>query len=393
MPAKRGYAQMAQAAWLNAARLRGYLVVAAVVQAAALLFLLATAQGMLDRNGNLIGTDFLAFKTAGNLIAAGLSPYDTGTLIAAQRTIFASPTGYTAFFYPPPFLLFCRPLAELGYLPALAVWLAVTGAAYALAVRAWLGRLPAVALLAFPPVLLTITHGQTAFLVSALLGGGLWLVARGKPGWGGVLIGLAIIKPQFGVLVPIALIAAREWRAIVAAGLSASVLAGAATAVFGLDLWAEWWAVSRPAQDAMASGVIGFAKMQSLFSAARLAGLSTSVAYALQAVLGAGVAVVLAWRAWQRGLTPEVAALTLCGALLATPFVLDYDLALLAFPLVLLARGEVGRRDREIGVAAFIVAAFARPLASATGVAIAPWVLIGLFAVLAGRAGRAAAQA
>jgi len=116
---------MAQAAWLNAARLRGYLVVAAVVQVAALLFLLATAQGMLDRNGNLIGTDFLAFKTAGNLIAAGLSPYDTGTLIAAQRTIFASQTGYTAFFYPPPFLLFCRPLAELGYLPALAVWLAM----------------------------------------------------------------------------------------------------------------------------------------------------------------------------------------------------------------------------------------------------------------------------
>lgn len=384
---------MAQAAWLNAGRLRGYLVIAALVQVAVLLFLLATAQGMLDRNGNLIGTDFLAFKTAGNLIAAGLSPYDTDTLIAAQRTIFASPTGYTAFFYPPAFLLFCRPLAELGYLPALAVWLAVTGAAYALAVRAWLGRLPAVALLAFPPVLLTITHGQTAFLVSALLGGGLWLVARGRPGWGGVLIGLAIIKPQFGVLVPIALIAAREWRAIVAAGFSASVLAGAATAAFGLDLWAEWWAVSGPAQAAMASGVIGFAKMQSLFSAARLAGLSIPVAYALQAVLGAGVAVVLAWRAWQRGLTPEVAALTLCGALLATPFVLDYDLALLAFPLCVLARAAAGQWDRAIGVAAFIVAAFARPLALATGIAIAPWVLVALFVVLAEKAGRSVAQA
>lgn len=384
---------MARAVWLNEARLRGYGVVIAAVQVAVLLFLLTTAHGMLDRNGNLIGTDFLAFKTAGNLIATGGSPYDTGMLIAAQRTIFASPTGYTAFFYPPPFLLFCRPLAELGYLSALTAWLALTGGAYALAVRAWLGRLPVVALIGFPPVLLTITHGQTAFLVSALLGGGLWLVARGRPGWGGILIGLAIIKPQFGVLVPVALIAAREWRAVIAAAVSAAVLAGGATAAFGLELWVDWWAVSGPAQDAMASGVIGFAKMQSLFSAARLAGAPASTAYALQAALGVFVAAVVARCAWRSGLTVEVAALTLCGALLVTPFVLDYDLALLAFPLALLARAGVSGRDRLVGVAAFVVAAFARPLALASGLAVAPLVLVALFVVLAERAGRIANQA
>ena len=379
---------MAGAAFLNAARLRGYVLVIAAVQVAALLFLLVTAQGMVDRHGNLLGTDFLAFKTAGNLIAAGADPYDTRALIAAQRTIHASPGEYTAFFYPPPFLLFCRPLAGLGYLPALAVWLTLTGGAYALAVRAWLGRLPVAALLGFPPVLLTITHGQTAFLVSALLGGGLWLVARARPGWGGVLIGLAIIKPQFGVLVPLALIVAREWRAVTVAGLSAAVLAGAATAAFGPDIWGQWWGVSGQAQDAMAGGAIGFAKMQSLFSAARLAGASIPVAYVLQGMLGAAVAMAVMWRAWQRGFTLDVAALTLCGALLVTPFVLDYDLALLAFPLALLARGRNGQGARAVGAAAFIVAAFARPLAVATGLAIVPGVLAALFLVFWERTGR-----
>lgn len=377
---------MTEPGWLNGTRLRGYLVVFALVQCAALLFLLATADGLVDRNGHLIGTDFLAFKTAGDLIAAGANPYDVDALIAAQRRIFASPTGYTAFFYPPPFLLFCRPLAALGYLPALAVWLLLTGAAFALAVRAWFGRLPLAAFAAFPPVLLTITHGQTSFLVAALLGGGLWLVSRGRPGWGGVLIGLATIKPQFGILVPIALLAAREWRALFAAALSAGLLGGAATLAFAPGLWLDWWAISGPAQDAMASGVIGFAKMQSVFSGARLAGLSTPVAYALQAAIGLTVAVIVAWRGWRCGLTAELAALTLCGALLATPFVLDYDLVLLAFPLALLARGPADGRTRTLGVAAFAVAAFARPLAMASGVAIAPLVLMGLFAVLTQRA-------
>ena len=62
----------------------------------------------------------------------------------------------------------------MGYFPALAGWLVVTGAAWLAAVRGWFGALglkgPALLLvLAFPPVIVTLTHGQTSFLVAALL--------------------------------------------------------------------------------------------------------------------------------------------------------------------------------------------------------------------------------
>jgi hypothetical protein len=73
----------------------------------------------------------------------------------------------------------------------------------------------------------------------------------------------------------------------------------------------------------------------------------------------------------------------LAGAPLATPFVLDYDMVLTAFPLAFLfARArETGWSDWErITIAAtFAGAAFARPLAINLGVPIMPLLLAALF--------------
>ena len=63
---------------------------------------------------------------------------------------------------------------------------------------------------AFPAVLVNIGHGQNGFLTAALLGGALLLLDR-RPWLAGVLIGLLAYKPQFGVLIPIALLAGRRW--------------------------------------------------------------------------------------------------------------------------------------------------------------------------------------
>ena len=72
-------------------------------------------------------------------------------------------------------------------------------------------------------------------------------------------------------------------------------------------------------------------------------------------------------------------------ALLVTPFVLDYDLLLLAFPLAVLADNP--RPWEKAGaLAGFVLPALARPLAMNSGIAIAPLVLIVLFALLLRRA-------
>jgi len=376
-----------KAEWLEPGRVRGYLLLLALVNAGALAYLLLTQQDGVDANGFLIGTDFISFWTSGKMLLAGANVYDTAAHVAAQREFYAMPGEYTAFFYPPGFLLFVLPLGLLPYFPALAVWLGVTGAALLAAVRAWFRALglkgPALILVAaFPPVLVTLTHGQTSFLVAALLGGGLLLVER-RPWAAGVLIGLATIKPQFGLLVPLALLASGQWRTIASAGVTAVALAGFVALAFGPEVWTEWLAITRTAGAATADGNIGFAKMVSVFAGLSLLGVPAAAAMTVQAAVSLALAGAAVAASWRRAFSPGLAALGLAGAPLATPFVLDYDMVLTAFPLAYLfarARSEGFADWERITIAGvFAGAAFARPLAINAGVPIMPLLLAALF--------------
>jgi hypothetical protein len=385
-----GWDVLRKAEWLEPGRVRGYLLLLALVQVGVLVVQLATATNGVDANGFLIGTDFISFWTSGRMLHEGANVYDTAAHVAAQREFHAIPGEYTAFFYPPNFLPFVWPLGLLTYFPALGLWLTVTGAAFLTAVRAWFRELglkgPALVLVAaFPPVFVTLTHGQTSFLVAALLGGGLLLVER-RPWLAGVLIGLATIKPQFGLLVPIALLASGQWRTIASAGLTALVLAGCSALVFGPQVWADWLAITRTASTATADGNIGFAKMVSVFAGLSLIGVPAAAAMLVQGAVSLALAAAVMVAGWRRAVTPGLAALLLAGAPLATPFVLDYDMVLTAFPLAwLFARGRDGGFadwERITIAATFAGAAFARPLAINLGVPIMPLLLAALFVLV-----------
>lgn len=385
-----GWGALRTATWLGESRARGYLVLLALVNIAALAILLVTSKGGVDRNGFLIGTDFISFWTSGRMLVAGENVYNTLAHVTAQREFYTLAGEYTAFFYPPNFLPFVWPLGLLPYFPALAAWLVVTGAAWLASVRMWFRALglkgPGIVLIAaFPPVIVTLTHGQTAFLVGALLGAGLLLV-RDRPWLAGLLIGLATIKPQFGLLVPVALLASGQWRTIAGAGAAALGLAGLATLAFGPQVWTDWIAITQTASSATDSGTIGFAKMVSLFTGLRLIGVPSAAAMVVQAGVTLALVAAVAQASWRRDFTPGLAALVLAGAPLATPFVLDYDMILTAFPIAyLFARGRsegFADWERITILAVFAGAAFARPLAVSAGVPIMPWLLILLFVVV-----------
>jgi hypothetical protein len=126
--------------------------------------------------------------------------------------------------------------------------------------------------------------------------------------------------------------------------------------------------------------------MQSLFAAARLLGASVGVAFALQAALTLAVVGAVARASGRRRYDPGLAALMLTGALLATPFVLDYDMVLLAFPLIYLAATGFRSWEKLACAAAFVTPAFARPLAMEAGIPITPVVLAAVFVLLLRRA-------
>src|SRR5579863_9754443 len=103
--------------WLDAARAQRFVRVLFAVTLVAALAWIALARGGLDAEGKPLGTDFLSFWTAARLALSGQAgaPYDVAAHWAAQKAAFGEKVGYSAFFYPPIFLLIVAPLALLPY--------------------------------------------------------------------------------------------------------------------------------------------------------------------------------------------------------------------------------------------------------------------------------------
>src|SRR3546814_4826722 len=93
-----------------------------------------------------------------------------------------------------------------------------------------------VALLLAPASYINISGGQNGFLTGALLIGGLRLLGP-KPILAGICFGLLTVKPQLGILLPFALLASRQWTAIVVASVTAALLVGASALLFGWESW------------------------------------------------------------------------------------------------------------------------------------------------------------
>jgi hypothetical protein len=380
-----GFQAFRSGAWLTSERLRNYALILIAAYAVAIGALVATSHGGVDFMGRPVGTDFSNVWSAGRLALEGrpASAYDPAAQLAAQQAAFRRPDiPFYPWGYPPVFLLLAAALASLPYMVALLVWQAATLPAYLAVVRAMAGRREALmTALAFPPVFLTLTHGQNGFFTVGLIGGGLLLLDR-RPLVAGLLLGLAAYKPQYGLLLPLALVVSGRWRTLAAAALTVLVLAGAAMLVFGPTVWTAFaHSATFTRTVVLEEGGARFNKLQSAFAAVRLWGGPTALAYAAQAVVGLAVAAAVAWL-WRGSGDPRLkSAALLVGTLLATPYVLDYDLVLLGPAIALLVSTglEKGFRPYEISICAF---AFATPLVT-RGLAEATLVPLGLIATLA----------
>ncbi|MCI4677773.1 DUF2029 domain-containing protein [Rhodoblastus acidophilus] len=388
-----------EARWFDISRARAYVAILAAVQALGLIGLLLSARHGLDPRGEPIGTDFVSFWTAARLAMSGApaSVYDPAVHFAAQRAAFGGHFGWYAFFYPPVFLLYVLPLGALSYFGALVLWLGATLGAYVLALRQIaakpLGLLP---ILAFPAVLITLTHGQNAFLSTALFAGGAVLLER-RPVLAGLLLGAVCYKPQLAIFIPLALAAAGRWRAFFAFGVAALALAGLSYVVFGDAAWRAFFAETALARATLEQGLVEPGKMQSLFAALRLWGAPFQLAYVVQAPVSLAAAVSLVFLLRRTGDARMQIALTVVATLLATPFVLDYDFTLLALPLaVVLTRAlRTGFLPYEkiLLLAAYMLPGVARVLALYALLPLSPFVLALLFASMARRVSLEASRA
>ena len=377
-------------AWLTAARSRGYALILLVICTLAFLGWIAVSPGLIDPNGKPIGTDFSNVYAAGTLTWQGRSAdaYDPALQHKAEMVTFGGrDVPFYGWHYPPFFFAVAFLVAALPYGLGLALWLAASFATYLAALRAILPR-PETLLIAsaFPAVFINIGHGQNGFLTAALLGGALCLIDR-RPWLAGVLIGLLAYKPQFGVLIPIALVAGKRWRAIGAAAITTACLLTLSLVTLGDGVWhafAESTSFTRTI--VLEQGDTGWEKIQSIFSAVRMWGGGVQLAYAVQVALAIALAASLAWL-WQSDAAFELKAAALSlASLLATPYVLDYDLVVAGVAIAYFARLGLtaGFRDYELSLlaAAWLAPLLTRGVAQVTAIPLALPALLALYGLI-----------
>lgn len=393
-------------AWLTRERIRAYALIVLGLWLAVSAVWLALSPGLIDPNGKPIGTDFSSFYAAGAMALEGRAAdaYDMALHYARQKHMFGADTPYYGWLYPPIFLMVAAPLALMPYPLALAVWQGGTLLAFLAVIGAILrglrqpaaGRLWLLVALAFPAVFVNLGHGQNGLLTASLFGAAL-VALPARPAIAGVLFGLLAYKPQFGLLVPVALLAAGQWRTIAAAALTMIALAAIATLLFGTGIWPAFIVSTGIARTALLEqGDVGFEKLQSAFAAVRMWGGGVPLAYAVQTAvtLAAVGATALIWRA--RLDHAQKAAMLGVAALIASPHVLDYDLTLLGIAMAYIAASGLARgfRDGEITLlaVAWITPLIARGIAGASGIPLGFIVQIALLALVLRRAAADAAS-
>ena len=283
------------------------------------------------------GTDWLAFYGAARAYLDGRLAliFDAAAFTAYLNADFAwwlaQPVAFRPWVYPPSFLLLLVPFGGLSVAVSYILFELASGAALVAALFSASDRPQARRLVIASAFLCfgaadNVMQGQNGFLTAALLIGG-WRATRWSPLLGGVLLGVLTIKPQFYLLVPVALIAARQWKALAASILAAIALAAISAALFGIDAWLRWLDFAlHPGEwiaNARLFGTSWFAFLAGL-------GFSWKLAETGQMVVTAASAVVVYLSCRATMPRDQQLAILLAAMLIAAPHSSFYDTLLLA---------------------------------------------------------------
>jgi arabinofuranan 3-O-arabinosyltransferase len=288
-------------------------------------------------------SDFRVFWAAARLVLAGdaLAAFDLARL---EGEYGAPSEDWMPWLYPPGYLLLITPFGALPYAVAFLAMTLLSLAAMALAARPFAGGVTLVwaAITLAPAYLPTLIIGQNSLIWLAVLMAALAALRSGHGVLAGVLIGCLTLKPQLGVMIPFALLAAGQWRTIGAALVTTVGLALVPTLVLGAEYWPLLADRIADHGDRMIELVGELVLIVGPVHLASLLGLSTAAALAVQAGIAAlcAVSVMVAWWSRRIGFDAKVAVL-LIAILLSAPYLWYYEAAMMAAIGLFLVRAGI----------------------------------------------------
>lgn len=380
---------MARKHWLNAGRFRAYSRTAVLI---GLIILAAVIHNSWKAHRAVF--DFGVVWSAAHLALQGQPAlaYHLKTLHAVVHALMPETVeGTYGWFYPPFVFPLIVPLALLPYAVSFALFQGVTLWGYFSVVR----RIVSVrgvgwAFLGYGGLWNNLLFGQNGFLTGLLAGWALWML-EDRPLLAGFSAGLLFMKPQLAVLFPLAFLARRQWRALMAMAVTLASLVILSLLLYGFGPWHDWHDSLQLASRFLdLGGQPYWMKMPTVFAFFHLWGVPFALSMAFQ-VASALLAGLLVFRVWYRCEDADVrkAALVL-GGLLVSPYLFSYDLTLLVLPLAWMVRSGLRRGwlpgEREGLIGLWVFPAILLLLGDAWRFQMGPWVLWGGFWLVCRRA-------
>jgi hypothetical protein len=314
--------------------------------------------GYLDRAGRFKGTDYIYFYVMGSLIAEGRADalYDPDAHLAqGRRRIDPQLNLYAPYSnYGPQVAAAFAPLSRLTFGKSLAIFLILTGLAYAASL--WLvwtvspalhpyGALVAILAAGAPAFFTLIRYAQLSGLSLLLLSIALVALVRDRRFMAGVAIGLMVFKPQLGVVIALVMILSGEWRIVAGAAAAASAELAGAWLVGGSSVMKQYVDVLLTLARDPSLVQIYPGEVHSLRGFAHLL-LGSSGVLSLVTIAALLAAVWIGVRAWRSGMPLTMKwGLLVVLTVLASPHLLTYDLILLTIPLLVFADWAVGHQE------------------------------------------------
>ncbi|MEL7489792.1 MAG: glycosyltransferase family 87 protein [Pseudomonadota bacterium] len=317
--------------------------------------------------GAPVGGDYVAFYGAAVAVKDGdaAKTYDYAAFETHLLEVGPPRGSYTLTWqYPPTYFLIIAPLAFLPFIAGYIAWTGGTAALYFAALQqAKVRWLFLFVILSAPSTFHAIITGQNGFLTATLL-----LIAALYPDKRPIIAGLAAalltVKPQIGVLLPIAYIAAGCWRAFFIAATGSILFAMSTVGFFGIGIWEAFLVGADEASHRLQNGILPLYKMVTPYAWLKYSGAPLSVAIAGH-TLCALIAVFAVTRVWLRVPDHELRAAALGAAVfIVAPYGYYYEMIILAFPIAILAKRGLENgwlRFEEISLALMFIGPMMMP--------------------------------
>ena len=327
--------------FLNTRRMT-YAWIAGCVLWSAWLLSVLLGPGNMDLAGQVIGTDYLQFYSAGVAVRTGQSAYLYNFAIESQLEQSIAGPGLTSFhaFVTPPFLAWLyAPLSLLPYSWSFILWSLLSLVFLWLSIRLLAVDRPHKSLLwslTWFPIFAAISFGQNSLLSLLLFSLTYWLWRKEKYVAAGLVSSLILFKPQLilGIGVLLLLEWRKSWKSLAGLAIGGGILAGSCflflpeasrayvelarnfiPRMLYLDQFPLWhlhsirgfWILLFPGQRWLVEG------LTLVFSAAGI------------------VAFIIFWRSWRENKKLLFAG-AICLTVLITPHDMIYDWSILLIP-------------------------------------------------------------